>query len=432
MTLEDFEKSLLQANGDDGNHEISSFSEKHSKRRKHHHRNHDMDDDRRYHRERSRHSRKDNGLNEKTQSRNSKETENRKAIGSLQQEEEWIEKDIHPMRAADSDDTLGPSITKDKLRRDSWMENPTSLDIEFKHRYPGSYSEPKIVESSSSKFDLRIHANELNKSHLQNLADGKDVKEDYTDDSARPAPADYIFGDSGSQWRMTKLKAVFKEAEETGTSVEQIAIERFGDLKAFDDLKEEQIELERRDTYGQDYVRKDKPSGGLHQERQAFKGFSGELVTSSGNEQPKDHDGVQFEQEEKPQGAYIPVDHTALNKMKAQLMRAKLRGSADASSLEKEYATAMSTLENHQEAEVIVLGAMQSRMIDGARKSEVEDTDHKRGRVKALEEVDEDMSIEDMIQEERRTHHQAGGDGQRFAERIAKDGKFDVIRNFFF
>lgn len=41
-------------------------------------------------------------------------------------------------------------------------------------------------------------------------------------------------------------------------------------------------------------------------------------------------------------------------------------------------------------------------------------------------EENEDMSIEDMVKQERRTRNQVGGDGQRFAERIAKDPKFDV------
>jgi len=36
------------------------------------------------------------------------------------------------------------------------------------------------------------------------------------------------------------------------------------------------------------------------------------------------------------------------------------------------------------------------------------------------------MSIEDMVREERRMRHQDGGESQRFAERIAKDVKFDV------
>ena len=36
------------------------------------------------------------------------------------------------------------------------------------------------------------------------------------------------------------------------------------------------------------------------------------------------------------------------------------------------------------------------------------------------------MSIDDMVREERRTKGRPGGSGRQMAERIAKDGKFDV------
>ena len=36
------------------------------------------------------------------------------------------------------------------------------------------------------------------------------------------------------------------------------------------------------------------------------------------------------------------------------------------------------------------------------------------------------MSIEDMVREERRTRGQPGGAGERMAERIARDARFEV------
>jgi len=79
---------------------------------------------------------------------------------------------------------------------------------------------------------------------------------------------------------------------------------------------------------------------------------------------------------------------------------------------------------NTKEPEVVVLGKMENRMLAGTR-GEVKAIDNKRGRERGLVEENEDMSIEDMVREERRTRGQAGGEGQRFAERIAKDVKFD-------
>src|ERR1700691_4286101 len=66
---------------------------------------------------------------------------------------------------------------------------------------------------------------------------------------------------------MTKLKAVYTQAEQTGRPVDEIALERFGDLRDFDDAREEQTELDRRQLYGEGYVGKEKPSGELFQER---------------------------------------------------------------------------------------------------------------------------------------------------------------------
>jgi hypothetical protein len=55
---------------------------------------------------------------------------------------------------------------------------------------------------------------------------------------------------------MTKLKAVYTQAEQTGRPVDEIALERFGDLRDFDDAREEQTELDRRHLYGEGYVGK--------------------------------------------------------------------------------------------------------------------------------------------------------------------------------
>jgi hypothetical protein len=58
-------------------------------------------------------------------------------------------------------------------------------------------------------------------------------------------------------------------------------------------------------------------------------------------------------------------------------------------------------------------------------RGEVKAIENKRGRERGLVEENEDMSIEDMVREERRTRGQAGGEGMKAAERIAKDAKFD-------
>jgi hypothetical protein len=223
---------------------------------------------------------------------------------------------------------------------------------------------------------------------------------------------------------MTKLKAVYTQAEQTGRPVDEIALERFGDLRDFDDAREEQTELDRRQLYGEGYVGKEKPSGELFQERKMSMDIRRGPEPSRENV-PLDLPQGTVVEEKSASRAIVQLDHTTLNRMKAQLMKAKLKKSPDIAKLEAEYNEAMAFYSNNPaDPGVVVLGKMEIRMLAGTR-GEVKSIDNKRGRERGLVEENEDMSIEDMVREERRTRGQAGGEGMRAAERIAKDAKFD-------
>jgi len=73
----------------------------------------------------------------------------------------------------------------------------------------------------------------------------------------------------------------------------------------------------------------------------------------------------------------------------------------------------------------VVLGVMENRLLAGGKRREVKPVETRRGRERGQLEDNEDMTVEDMVREERMTRGQTGGEGQRFAERIAKDDKFD-------
>ncbi len=304
------------------------------------------------------------------------------------------------------------------------MEQPSSLDIDYTQKGVEQFAKPIEPRSKKADFELKIHENELNKHHLQNLADGKEIPKELAEEPCQHE-VDYHFGDSGSQWRMTKLKGVYRRAEETGRSVDDVAEEQFGDLRAFDDAREEQIELDRRITYGEGYVGKEKPSGEFFEERKLKLGLRKDK-SSPTNDHSSYADLPREVKAGEPAATYTPLNQTALNRLKAQMLKAKIRGSSDAATLEARYNTAMADSVNHKQSDVVVLGTMDNRMLAGSRKGEVIRIDNKRGRERGLVEENEDMSIEDMVKQERRTRNQAGGDGQRFAERIAKDAKFDV------
>ncbi|KAI0866329.1 hypothetical protein F4860DRAFT_456791 [Xylaria cubensis] len=299
------------------------------------------------------------------------------------------------------------------LTRDSWMAAPSALDIDYTQKGskpakpPPPKEEPKRV----------IHSREINAAHLQGLNDGKTA-----DELELPAKhdVDYTFGDNGSLSRMTKLNGIYSMAEKTGRTVEEVALDRYGNLRDFDDAREEKIELDRRKVYGEGYVGKEKPSGELFQERK---------LAAAVHEKRR----ISPQPTELEQGTVIPddtashrpaqLDQTTLNRLKAQMMKAKLRKAPNAAEIEAQYNQAAAAFAA-KGPEAVVLNVMQNRMMAGTR-AEAKAVDTKRGRERGLVEQNEDMTIEDMVREERRTRGQAGGEGVRLAERIAKDAKFD-------
>jgi hypothetical protein len=380
--LEEFEKALAAEKIAD-----SSKSERHDKNRERHH----------HHHHRSRHH--------KSRDEDDKERQHRH------------KRSRHSRTSSENDHLYSKSPLLDeeatKAKRDSWM---VSLpEIEYTQR-PAKVDKP--AKPLKPDYDLKIHKNELNH-HLQDLADGKSLNNlpDYLE-------VDYTFGDAGSQWRLTKLKAVYREAEKSGRPAEDVALERFGNLRDFDNAREEEVEMGRRELYGKGYVGKEKPSGELY------------LKRKMDTEYPREHKAVEEDNINDdmplPHGEVLQekcdVDATTLNRLRAQMMKAKLKGSPDTAKLEEEYNKAASSLTTGGPT-VVTLGVMNNRMLAGSR-GEVRAVENRRGRERGLVVESEEMSIEDMVREERQTRGQAGGEGQRFASRIAKDGKFDASLDY--
>ncbi|QYT05475.1 hypothetical protein H0G86_012369 [Trichoderma simmonsii] len=352
-----------------------------NRRRRHHE---DDDDDRRH--KRSRHSRDDADADEQ-RSRRHRDDERQKPS-----------------------DEEKPSSDSKPLERDAWMTAPSAFEVEHVHR-PGQ-NKPRSPTPEAPK--RVISSREINRGHLEDLNSGKSSS-GLEQPCARTV--DYTFGDAGSSWRMTKLKAVYNTAEETGESVEEIALKRFGSLEFFDDAREEKEELERRRLYGEDAKTKDKPTGEFYKER---------IKDQRVSEPVREIRQGEIIQENPTQPTVVPMDQTALNRLRAQMMKAKLRKAPNAAQLEEEYnlAAAAAAAPRSNAPEAVVLGVMESRQLAGTR-AEVKAVDTKRGRERGLVEENTDMTIEQMLQEERRTKGQAGGEGLRLAERIAKDAKFD-------
>ncbi|KAJ5983430.1 hypothetical protein N7481_005529 [Penicillium waksmanii] len=433
MTLEDFEKSLAQDQG-----KRREKSDKERRHRDHRDRDRDHDHDRDRSKERSRHHHRSSHHHRRHSSR-SRDRESRRGGDDGHRSKrsrhstdhgdshDRDHKRRHKDSSRDGEESAAPTAaTEDEpnqLKRDSWMEAPSALDIDYVHRPdPKQAEEPTKPKMLSADYELKIHDKELN-NHLRDLKEGKAL-EDINEEPAQHE-VDYTFGDSGSQWRMTKLKGVYKEAESSGRAVDEVAVERFGDLRSFDDAREEETEVDRRKMYGESYVGKEKPSGELFQERKLEKKSQSDPVRHAHGpvEELETPSQVQKMETELPPNVTQPLDPTTLNRLKAQMMKAKLKKAPEAAELEEQYNTAAAAMANRKESDVVVLGVKENRMLAGAR-NEVKAVDTKRGRERGQVEANDDMTIEDMVREERKTRGQFGGEGSRLADRISRDSKF--------
>ncbi|KAL5337930.1 CwfJ C-terminus 1-domain-containing protein-like protein [Aspergillus crustosus] len=441
MTLEDFEKSLAEEQKRD---ERKERSEKDRHRHRHHDRDRDRERDRdrdhgrdrdrskerrhRHHRSHRHSSRsRERGSDKNGDSRDDdghRHKRSRHSSNHGDRDHKRRNRDKHDEEQSTAPVAEVIQEEPTRLKRDAWMEAPSALDIDYVQRRDTTRLEeepkPRMLQAD---FDLKIHNRELN-THLRDLKEGKALEE--IEQEPAEHEVNYTFGDAGASWRMTKLKGVYREAEEAGKPVEDVAIERFGDLRSFDDAREEEAELDRRDTYGEGYVGKENPTGELFRERKQE-----ENLHRDTHEHLRNHEkefgalgqGVPMETEP-PAQTTQHLDLTSLNRLKAQMMKAKLRGASDAAELEEQYNVAAAAMANRKEPDVMVLGVMENRMLAGKR-NEVKAVENKRGSERGTVVENDDMTIADMVQEERRSRGQFGGEGRRLAERIAKDGKFE-------
>ncbi|KAF6843125.1 cell cycle control protein [Colletotrichum musicola] len=445
--LDEFEKALAAEKGERQRIEQDKEERRQRKKHRHHHHHHrerdrssqrtqdrdrdrhrdrergsererdrDRDGDRHRHHRSRRHDDEEEDGHRHKRSRRSEDDEDRRSRHRHRERGDEKRDETHEKTSdlkedlplPDEEAVPGEAKAATPLVRDSWMTAPSALDIDYVQRKDKETKPPPPKEEPVRV----IHDREINRDF------GEVTNPTTTDENPKERTINYTFGDNGSQWRMTKLKGVYTLAEESGRSVEEVALERFGDLQEFDDAREEKIEMDRRKVYGEGYVGKEKPTGELYRER-----MEKQRAERKPSEPIPTHDFEQGTVIPDDAMQHTPIDQTALNRMRAQMMKAKLRRAPDAAKLEAEYNQAAASFATNG-PQSVVLGVMDNRMLAGSR-GEVKAIETKRGRERGNVEANEDMSIEDMVREERRTRGQAGGEGARLAERIAKDGKFD-------
>lgn len=205
-----------------------------------------------------------------------------------------------------------------------------------------------------------------------------------TEANAPPPPKSITPGGPGSSWRMMRLRRVYETAEEEHRPVEEIALERFGTMQAFEGAKEERRILDEREgrrSTQRATNRKGKDRETAGEKRFTFTdiGASGASSRSSSFRRPTTADNSAPTTPSPAAGSAKPVanrpldslrlpsqaasplaqSHTpipsvmtppvaavsttramspsSLNKLQAQVLRAKLMSAPNAAELEEEY-----------------------------------------------------------------------------------------------
>ncbi|KAF2221139.1 putative cell cycle control protein [Elsinoe ampelina] len=426
MGLEDFERELA---AEKESRPKSGSSKPRDDERRHKHRHHHKsrhDDQGSHRRKRSRdRSHRDRERDDKHRSKRLKSASPQPTRNAGDEEEdEWVEKEA--MAAPPTEDILDGrgDDSSEPQQRDSWMQAPSTLDVDYLQRSGRHKSPPSQFVTAKESHGKKIHAHEMEQL-MRDLEDDEEEDPNFKDEPAQHEVL-YTFGDSGSQWRMTKLKAVYRQAKDEGRPVDEVALDRYGDLRDFDDAREEERELSRRDTYGKDYVGLEKPSGEFFQERKLAAGIREQHDKAPQNDRALPEQGKELSTEpQPPPGSKIQLDQTALNKLKAKMMKAKLRKDPSAADLEAEYNAAVAASANGAQSDTVVLSNMDNRLLAGGRGTEVSAVTNKRGLERGTVTENSEMSIADMVRHERRTRNTSyANEGLLLANRIAKDTKF--------
>ncbi|KAI6027408.1 CwfJ C-terminus 1-domain-containing protein-like protein [Pisolithus microcarpus] len=312
-------------------------------------------------------------------------------------------------QAAESDPPLPPSlVAESKLNRDDWMLEPIPSGAKSSKplapQFPTTddsltdgYGEPSGsgrtlggavdffsslgTEKKRSKpekqniDELKISSRELNPELRAGRQGGQEVA------PSPPPPKSITPGGPGSSWRMMRLRRVYETAQEENRPVEEVALERFGTMQAFEEAKEERRILDDRE--GRSSARggqkeKGKARDVKGEQRFTFTdvGVSGGSSRSSSFRRPGSASDTparsspaphnppasrQFDSLRLPSQAASPLQqsHTpiptvmapsvaavptsrslspsSLNKLQAKVLRAKLMNAPNAEQMEREY-----------------------------------------------------------------------------------------------
>ncbi|ORX45951.1 hypothetical protein BCR36DRAFT_585421 [Piromyces finnis] len=290
---------------------------------------------------------------------------------------------------------------------------------------------------------------------------GKGVPEDEEEEN-KPKKPKYTIGDSGSRWRMMKLRKVYEMAEEEGKPVEEIALMRYGSLEEFQEAVHEKEILDQR--------RSGKSSNSGNSHHHSSSAYNSTVKTGGGHfKKPMEY----LEKEEKNPSeksdsisqssqdknllsipmTTIPIPSmnsnekpvltkNQLNKLNSKIMKAKLMNSANLKELEEEYERELKRFEeaknNSETKQTIVLpqfnsegrlqdigkidpNAIQQYNKKKPKKEKFETHDEQGNRIRYYKN-DDKLTLHDLMVQEKMSNNKDFD--KEMAMRISRDAVF--------
>ena len=241
---------------------------------------------------------------------------------------------------------------------------------------------------------------------------------------------------------MTKLKRVFQTAEEEGVSVEQVALDRYGSLEAFQEALDEKKYLDEKFGTNSSSTQASGKERSVYRaaiKKSQFKAPDGPNRSSMNEKQKREReDSVQSTSQSIPKASTAIVTKLVssetvltkdqLNKLFSKVLKARIMKSPNLDELEEEYEYEKRRSEMQQEVVILPTissdGAVQplanSPDSRGTKKLRTETHDDQGNRISYLDESKK--TLEDLVREEK-TNKKSHLDSD-IAHQISKDSTY--------
>lgn len=297
--------------------------------------------------------------------------------------------------------------------------------------YFGSIGKEKDKAPESEKRnpdELQVFSRELNPM----------LNPDSTAPEPVPAPREAQYGAPGHKWRMMKLRRTYEIAEQSGVPVEQVALERYGSMDAFDEARRERQFLEDAGTPTGDASKASAPparSSNASVFRRPAPSPMERPSPSVATEQTPTQDSVRIPsvlpRAAAPSNDQPSLSLTDLNKLEAKALRAEMANRPDAPALRAELdkakaAASSQSTQGTVEALPVLDGYGRMYDLGTSTAAELQEQASSKKRAKDAEEPT-DESLAELVRQERFSAgrmDQKNGDAA-LAQQIATDHGFE-------